>query len=158
MNHRRVEKESNQKIYTFAEIGIVVIIVVQWIIYLTKIYIPSKADPPVPTSNWWGVTVLWTVSSCALVYLFALKRGKLSQILTNKIFIFIGNISANGFLIHQMIYRYLDSFERKLFGQSNNYINLIICFALTMASAYLWDKFIKRFHKTRKVSNETVKQ
>jgi len=157
MNHRNEEKGSDQKVYTIAEIGVVAIIIVQWILYLTKIYIPSKADPPVPTSNWWGLTVLWTMSSCALVYLFALKRGKLSQLLSNKALIFIGNMSANGFLIHQMVYRYLNSFEKKLFGQSNNYINLLICFAITMASAYLWDKTINRFHKKKETPNDNLK-
>lgn len=46
--------------------------------------------------------VLWYPSSLLGVWLFYLKRGWITKVLCNRPLIFLGNISAQAFLIHQM--------------------------------------------------------
>ena len=145
-------KEPNSKLYSFMEMGVIAIIIVQWAVYVLMISIPAKADPAIRSRNWWGLTVFWTVTSCSLVYLFAIDRGRISKILANKLLVFIGNMSANAFLIHQMVYRYLDSLERKMLGNSNEYINIVACFLITMISAYIWEKIIYYFQNKKNVA------
>lgn len=135
-------KEAKHRGLTWLEIGIIVIIAVQWVAYVLLVNIPEKVDPSLSANHWWSLTVLWTITSCALVYVFALNQGYISKLLTNKVVLFIGNFSANAFLIHQMVYRYLNTLENKLFGDTYNYINIFVCFILTMISAYVWEKIM----------------
>ena len=134
---------SNNNIYTFAEIGVIALIIVEMTAYVMVITIPAKIDPTISSSNWWGLTVIWTITSCILIYLFAKCNGIISNVLTNRSLIFIGNISANTFLIHQMVYRYLILLETKIFDNKYEYANIIMCFIITIASANIWDYMVK---------------
>lgn len=60
--------------------------------------------------EWYRYTLLYIPTSLFLVYLFAKNQGYLTQFLANKVFIFLGNISSYGFLIHSIIIRYIDKF------------------------------------------------
>lgn len=126
---------------TLLEIGIIGIIMIQWLIYVLVVTIPAKADPSTNPDKWWSLTVFWTLSSCALIYLFAKHDGKISQFLTSRPLVFVGNLSANAFLIHQIVYRYVGVIERRVFDSNGSgYIELFVCFLITMVSSYLWDK------------------
>lgn len=140
--HRGKEDAGGETRFTLLELAAIVLIVA-----LMAVYVPH-----VSTENWWGYTVLWTLSSCALVYLFALGRGKLSALLTNRVTLWIAKLSAYCFLIHQMIYRYLNSVEGALFGRTEKTANLVICFGITMLLAYGWDRLTGR--RGRKVRGE----
>ena len=127
------DKEITSAKATICELLVVVALIIEWTIYVLKVSIPQD-------NNWWGLTVMYTLTSCALIYTFALNRGVISHILTNKALIYIGNISANTFLIHQMVYRYLDTIENHLIGATNKYINLFVCFILTIVCSIIWEK------------------
>lgn len=134
-------KKPSVRVSTLLEIGVIGVIMAQWLIYVLMVTIPAKADPTINSDKWWSLTVFWTLSSCALIYLFAKHEGKLSQFLTSRPLVFLGNLSANAFLIHQMVYRYVGVIERRVFGSSvSGYIELFVCFLITMVSSYLWDK------------------
>ena len=143
------EKKNNkiigERAYTWLEIGTIAIIVVELAAYVLLVTVPSEADPTVRTENWWGLTVMWTLPSCAFIYLFALNKGKLSRILTNKTLLFIGNLSANAFLIHHIVYRYLTTFEYKLFGSVFPWVNLFACFLITLISSWAWDRIMNLY-------------
>lgn len=53
--------------------------------------------------NW---TTLYIPLAAGWVYLFAINKGVITKILNNRAFIFLGNISANTFLIHYVITQY----------------------------------------------------
>lgn len=122
---------------------IFIVIGIQWVIYIYNVAIPEAGD------NWWGNTVLFTVSSCVIVYLFALNKGKVSTLLTNRILLFIGNISASAFLIHQMIYRYLSYFEKIFHIEINIYFSFVLCFVITVICAILWDQVMGLIKKLK---------
>ncbi len=105
--------ERSCKKYTLLEFGIIVLIILQLATYVLVVSIPSIDDPSISSENWWSLTCFWTITSCALIYVFAMNAGKISKILANKSLVFIGNMSANAFLIHQMVYRYLESVEKR---------------------------------------------
>ena len=138
-----IKKNISSACFSFMEVGIVMIILAQLVMYVFLISI--SANSAIFSENWWGLTVYWTITSCALVYLFAINQGQLSKALTNKPLLFIGNMSANAFLIHQMVYRYLSTLERKIWGEPNNYINILLCFILTMVSSYIWERINDHF-------------
>ena len=138
--------------FTLLEIGIIAIIAVQWVVYVLLVEIPAESDSSLSAYNhWWSLTVLWTITSCAIVYVFALNRGHISKILSNKLLLFIGNCSANAFLIHYMIYMGLKTLEINLFGTRYKWFNLFVCFILTMICSYAWEKIMAEIkNKSRK--------
>ncbi len=139
----KTNKQASDKKYTFLELCIFIIIIIQFAIVTFTVARPSAKNPLILTNNWWASTVFWTISSCALVFLFALNKGKISKMLTKKPLMYIANISAYAFLIHQILFRYLRIFERSIFGRSIEYIDLIVCFTITIVCSYLWDKITK---------------
>jgi peptidoglycan/LPS O-acetylase OafA/YrhL len=53
-------------------------------------------------SVWLMYGIVWIPTSICGVYLFYKEKGLVTRLLSNKLLITIGNISAYGFLIHQM--------------------------------------------------------
>lgn len=51
---------------------------------------------------WLAYGIVWLPASLLGVYLFYKKRGFVTKMLSNKLLVYIGNISAYAFLIHQM--------------------------------------------------------
>lgn len=51
-----------------------------------------------------------------LIYIFALNCGKISKLLSCRLIVNVGNISAYMFLIHQVVIRYVDYFLIKTYG------------------------------------------
>lgn len=103
--------------------------------------IPQKA-------SWWWIGVIpYTFPSCALVMVFSSDRYKLSYLLINKFTIFIGNISQNIFLIHMVVFYYIDSVIHLIFGRYDyNWvpvIKLIFGFPTIILLSYSWDRIYK---------------
>lgn len=101
-------------------------------------------------SEWCRYSVLFLPTSALLVYLFALNKGIISKLLTNKALIFIGNISAYTFLIHQMVIRYLKVLMPHVInGEVNIWINTVLAFIITLISTLIYRKIendVKRKH------------
>ena len=121
------------------EFSVIILTVIEWILYVCLIGIPEKA---LSAENWAGLTVIWTMTSCALVYVFALQKGILSRLLKSRPFVFLGNLSDSCFLIHLMVYTYLMVFEDILFGKTAIVVNIILAFFITIAGSCLWKKIV----------------
>lgn len=82
--------------------------------------------------TWWKSDLLFLSSSVLLVYSFAQNKGVISRILGNKLIIWIGNLSAYTYLLHQIIIRYLKAldFAGIILG--------ISAFVITVAIAYMY--------------------
>ena len=65
--------------------------------------------------NW---TTIFIPIAAVWIYLFTINKGIITRILTNRVFIFIGNISAYTFLIHYVVVLYTNS--------ALGYFNLIL--------------------------------
>lgn len=89
----------NRLTATIGEIIVLVMLVVSQIVYSGQYGFFS--------TEWFKLTVMYIPGSVLLVYLFGLKKGWLSCILTNKLTVFIGDISGYAFLVHQVVIRYL---------------------------------------------------
>ena len=128
------------------EFSVIILTVIEWILYVCLIGIPEKA---LSAENWAGLTVIWTMTSCALVYVFALQKGILSRLLKSRPFVFLGNLSDSCFLIHLMVYTYLMVFEDILFGKTAIVVNIILAFFITIAGSCLWKKIVGGIHNKR---------
>ena len=119
--------------------------------FAQKIYIANNSFIG---SDFFRFSILYLPSACALVYLFARCGGYVSKLLTNKVVIFIGNISGYAFLIHQLAIRYVQKFYPLGKGASVQlycWVVFIISFAVTILLAllykYVYDRITKRKSK-----------
>ncbi len=143
---RKKTKGSGKKQGNLLEFSVIILVVIEWILYVCVIGIPEKA---MSAENWAGLTVVWTMTSCALVYVFALQKGILSRLLKSRPFVFLGNLSDSCFLIHLMVYTYLTVFEDILFGKTEIVLNIILAFFITVAGSCLWKKIVGGIHNKR---------
>ena len=131
-----------------SKMRILLIIAVQCVAFILSIRISGENDS-LSVYKWWSLTALWTITSCTLVFVFALNLGYVSKLSTNKAILFVGSYSANAFLIHQLFFRYMNSIECRLFGKTYSGINIFTCFTLTMICAFIWDKIVVAIRKKK---------
>lgn len=76
---------------------------------------------------WGEPTIIYIPISSLMIWLFAVNKGAISKVFTNKLLIFIGNMSGYSFLIHQIVLRYLNSILKHIhFISYNFYCSLMI--------------------------------
>lgn len=115
-------------VYTLIEILTITVMIIQIIIY----------DGGLHTSNWM-LSLFWLPTSLILVYLFARNGGILSTYFSRcNFFVWIGNISGEAFLIHQIVIKAAEIFIK------NIYILTVVAFIVTIVSAYVWNFMFKR--------------
>lgn len=86
-------------------------------------------------------TFLYAPTSIALVYLFAESKGIFSKLLTNRLTIYLGDISPYGYLIHVQVILYLNYFFQYFCGINvNKYLTAVIVTIVTFVAIqmYLW--------------------
>ena len=76
--------------------------------------------------EWIRYTLLFTVCSLLLIYLFASEQGYISKLITTKLLIYIGNISSYGFIIHSTIIRVINKFFLTPYAYIFSPLNLTI--------------------------------
>ena len=88
-------------------------------------------------------TGLYLPTSIGLVYIFALNKGLFSKALTNRVLIYIGDISLYGYLIHQRIIAYLIVIFTHALGRPLDvFSRAIITAILTLAAIYTYKHLI----------------
>ncbi len=111
--------------YTIAESAVIIIMVVQVIIYNSV---------SVRATNWM-LTLFWLPTSVLCIYLFAVNRGAVSKILSkSKVLIWIGDISAEAFLIHQICIKAIE------YVTNNKWIVAALAFVMTIIATVVWKR------------------
>lgn len=98
-----------------------------------------------------SINAFWVLlpSTSSLVYLFAMQKGYISKILTNKVFIYLGDISQYGFLIHLVILRYMIVFGKHvLHVELDKWILFVGCFILTILCSEIW-KYLEKWGREK---------
>lgn len=92
------EREKNIVLWTVIEFGFAVasLLILLWPINIDFVLLKAA-------KNW---TTRYILLAAGWIYLFVLKRGIFTKLCDNKVFVFLGNISAYMFLIHYVIVRY----------------------------------------------------
>lgn len=110
-------------------------------------------------SEWFRHTMLYTPTSICIVLLFALKQGIISKCLTCKVLVFVGDLSAYMFLIHQMVIQYIDVISIKLVGNALNiYVKVIMAFIITVLCANGYKKLSIRKKDESNIKVEKLKK
>lgn len=97
---------------------------------------------------WFNDTLLNIPSAGIFIYVLACRKGLISKCIENKLFLFLGEISPFGFLIHQMVIRYYDSFSKHVFASANNkIIRCFTCIFVTIIASLLWKQIDIKLNK-----------
>lgn len=95
-------------------------------------------------------TGLYLPTSVALVYIFALNKGLFSKVLTNRLLIYLGDISSYGYLIHQRIIAYLIVvFTHALGRPLDVYSRAIVTALLTLVAIYAYKHLVTWYSKRK---------
>lgn len=83
---------------------------------------------------------LFLPSTSLLVYFFAMRKGYITKALTNKVLVYVGDISPNGFLIHVVVIRYIIVLcEHLLHIELDKYTLFVSAFVLTIICSEMWN-------------------
>ena len=97
---------------------------------------------------WFNDTLLNIPSAGLFVYVLACRKGLVSKCIDNKFLLFLGDVSPFGFLIHQMVIRYYDSFSRHVFvAAENQIIRCLICIFIAIIASVLWKQIDIKLHQ-----------
>lgn len=80
-----------------------------WMLYVVALLGGIAAVIPQSSEQWWMYGIVYVLPCCSLVELFSTEESVISRLLTNKITIFLGDISPYFFLIHVVVFTYLDA-------------------------------------------------
>ncbi|MBQ6076233.1 MAG: acyltransferase [Lachnospiraceae bacterium] len=98
------------------------------------------------TSNWM-LSLFWLPTSVIAVYLFAVNKGILSKTLAgSRALVWIGNVSAEAFLIHQICIKAVE------YVTKNKWIVAAAAFVLTMICTVIWRALFRKLQQ-RPVKN-----
>ena len=92
--------------------------------------------------KWTGCATWYLPGSVLLVYSFAMHKGLVSKLLTNRLTVWLGDLSAYGFLFHQVIIRYLRILIPKITDADLSKVTYaFISFAVTVAASVIYKKY-----------------
>ncbi len=141
-----VELNNRHCILSLATIVLVIVGNILFVIYKVE-------EPYEYMTNWWTYSVIFTISSCPLVYLASKKESLLSRMITNRLTVYLGNISPHIFLIHYVVFQYISS-ALSFFGNMqfvDKYLSWILLFVgipVSVIATQIWMQIIKKIPLT----------
>lgn len=144
INKKEKLKAKEKIIYTIYEFLTLFLFIISVFLYTNNYYILPK---------WFALSELWVPSSILIILLFCQKKGIITQCLSNRIVIYIGNISNYNFLIHGMVLTYSNIITNHfIFHYSTKiYVYIIQCiinFILTVLCTVIYKKYMENFKFT----------
>ena len=140
-----------------------VIIILNCICVLYELHIRNSVSYVTGDMLWFTYSIIFTLSSVSLIYFIMTKKSCIANILTKKVLLFLGNISSCAFLIHYVVFRYIQAFcchffNREFYALYGSSIKLTIGFILTIFLTKLWmytERYIRnRFSKKEIINDE----
>lgn len=101
--------------------------------------------------RWWTYSVIFLPQVCLMVYVFAHSEGMATRLLDNRLTRFLADISAEGFLIHYVVFDYLTTAVYLLFGREfesiyGSLINLTLGIFLTIIGCVIWKWLMRKLN------------
>lgn len=136
-------KEERAVIYTIFEI-----LVLAGNVFIVSAYIRGKS---VLIADWTENSLIYQPILLLLIFVFAESKGFIVKVLSNKITIWIGNLTGYMFIIHEVVLYYFQAVYYKVTGEIiDKYVfQTIIVFAVTLLAAYIWKCIVIIFQKRR---------
>ena len=130
---------------TFLELAVISLLVLNFLNYASissffSHYVPESLN--YGFNDWAKTGIFESLSFSLLIMIFALEKGIVSKLLSNRAAVFLGEISFSIYLFHQIIFRYYIAYIQLFQGISNKYLLLGYWSILLLGAALVW-KFIE---------------
>ena len=143
----------DNKMYTFLEIILVMAIVAISVIFS---HMQGMKNKGILIDVLGRSAVVFLPISLIFVYLFAVNKGGVSKIMTNKFCVYVGNISAYTFLIHSVVIRYLDVIISKYKINIDKVSGVILAFIFTLIISAIYvdmeELYLKKISRNKVIS------
>lgn len=131
-----------KKDFTYSTVKSTLYEAITIILVLGQIYIYAR-QVGILGEDWFRFSLLFTSTSVPTVFLFSLNKGHITRMLRCKPLIFLGNISANAFLIHQVVIAYIDYLSKILIENSiSKYTKFVLTLFLIVIGNLIYDRVI----------------
>ena len=104
-------------------------------------------------SKWFVYSFIFIPQSMIFVCLTYMKSGVLSKkIFSNSILVWLGNLSAYGYLIHWFVLVVMHRYIQRIYGDINKkwiIVTAIVAFIITMVASYSYSLFIAKAWRKR---------
>lgn len=110
---------------------------------LVIVYYPFDRSALLPINPTFNMTTLFIPLAAAWVYLFAIKKGILTSVFSNRFLIFLGNYSPYMFLIHGVVKFYTDRLLNLLDIDNTGIVKVCVVtleMLATFVSAFIYKK------------------
>ncbi len=125
------EEEESGAVWTLIEI-------LTFIIWLGSIF----TEPLYP---WCSRIIWWIIPNMLLIYVFVNGKGLISELFRNKIFVTLGNITFEMYLIHQLVIKVYSKFPFGVkTGDCRDLISVFACMTITVVSAMIYKGIEKK--------------
>ncbi len=88
--------------------------------------------------RWISTSVIYVPFSALMIWVFSLKKGYLSELLSRRIFLYLGGLTTFAYLIHFQVIN-----DWQYFINSNIWIDFIACYIITIVISEIWKRFSK---------------
>ncbi|WP_413998292.1 acyltransferase family protein [Flavobacterium sp. W1B] len=82
-------------------------------------------------------SVYYWLPMSLLILIFSFQKGKLSNFLSSRVLIFLGEISFGFYMFHQLILKYFKDFNKLYFHIENEYLIISILFLVSILVSYI---------------------
>lgn len=108
-------------------------------------------------TDWSKNSLVYQPIVLLLILVFAESKGLIVKVLSNKIAIWIGNLTGYMFIIHEVILYYFQAVYYKVTGEiiGKYLFQTIIVFNVTLLASYIWKCIVVMFKK-KKVSDSVL--
>ena len=101
--------------------------------------------------------VIFIPLSILFVYLFAIKKGIITSLLTNRFFIFVGNVTGDAFLIHYLVIKFF-RFKLNIDMSNNKWLEILILYIVSVFLSVLYKKLFTTVSSRHKAIQQKSKK
>ena len=142
--NKKESKHTNHWVYTFLEVIVLLFLCLMWYNSVYSAFVP-----------YYGLyySAMFEPVSCMAVYVFAVGKGKISDLLNCQVVHFLAKISPYGFLIHYLIVRILITvslLSRSYVSWRGKWAIAVIAMICTLLLSYGYDEVVvKQLHRQK---------
>lgn len=125
---------------------VILILLGTWLVY--TVVFPTGGDNNHP-EIWWIYSCLFTLPNGVLIYFLSINTGVWNRIFSLKWLVAVGNVSAYGFLIHQIVIKYL--YATQYIGIPNSKWLLIVKCACAFVLTFIVSQQLTRYSMKKKL-------
>ena len=151
-HNRLLMNDKYKKIGDILSTILICIFIIMLIMYIYTNSLDSVLSYP---QFWWQYTCIFTLPNCFFIFLIACELTWIKRILSLGLLVFIGDISAYAFLVHQIVIRCVRTIVGfiDLPGKVTYIVEILVSLMITIILSYVWIILTTKSKKLKEKNN-----